>query len=241
MMKLNRLAVAMALACGTAGSMAAMTTISGANFDISFDDGVVGLFGTPTLVGDVLSWLPSGLNAHTAKGIDFAHATFAFTITAHDGFQLDSFDLHEGGSYFYFGGRSRKGWGTGVAAAGLLSVTPAGAGSLTEFLMPDASFKRNGRFDFSPRSWSGSTSEVDLLPATTMASVSVQTLLAAYASPGGHGWHRRGGFPSYAFIDTSGAFLDIEVSAIPEPGTFALMLAGMAAVGFVAARRRRAD
>lgn len=38
---------------------------------------------------------------------------------------------------------------------------------------------------------------------------------------------------------TTGA-LTIAVAAVPEPETYALMLAGLAAVGFVAARRRRA-
>jgi len=200
---------------------------------------LVGLFGTPTLVGDVLSFLPTGFSAQTAKGIDFTHSTFAFTVTAHDGFQLDSFDLSEGGSYLYFG-RSRGGWKNGVAAYGRLSVTPAGGGSLTEVLKPDAAFRRNDRLDFLTHSWSGSANELALLPATTMANVSIQSLLAAYAPPG-RGRHGRGAFPSYSFIETNGVFLDIDVSAIPEPGTYALMLAGVAAVGFVAARRRRAD
>ena len=49
----------------------------------------------------------------------------------------------------------------------------------------------------------------------------------------------------FAEVDNQGFFnmgvdnVSINVAAVPEPGTYALMLAGLAGVGFVARARRR--
>lgn len=45
---------------------------------------------------------------------------------------------------------------------------------------------------------------------------------------------------SIEFINTSGAFEISNVTAVPEPGTYAMLLSGLAAVGFVARRRAQA-
>ena len=106
-MRLAKLAAAVAFAAASINAGAASVTLSGSTFDVTFDSSLVGLFGTPTIVGDVISWFPSGspgFTAQTSSGIAVTNSTFALQVTAKDGYYLKSFSLSEGGDYFYFGG-----------------------------------------------------------------------------------------------------------------------------------------
>jgi hypothetical protein len=87
-MKLKTLMVAMALASGMHSAMAAQVTVVGSTFDISYDSALVGLFGAPGLVGNVISWFPRGSPGFTAQtdgGINVANSTFAIQIAAKPG------------------------------------------------------------------------------------------------------------------------------------------------------------
>ena len=65
------------------------------------------------------------------------------------------------------------------------------------------------------------------LANTTVANVSIQNILAAYVVNG----------LGYAFIEKKEAFLTVGVTPVPEPETYAMMLAGLVAIGFLARRR----
>ena len=76
-----------------------------------------------------------------------------------------------------------------------------------------------------PNTWSNITFAGASIPAGTVA-----LLLEMNTAVG----PLLDGRPNAVFID------DISLTAVPEPGTYALMLAGLACVGGIAARRRRA-
>lgn len=117
--RINKLAAAVVVAFAASGANAAIQTLDGVGFDISYDDAALGLFGTPSLVGNSLFFAPSGspgFSAQTASGFDFTNSTFAFQITADPGYMLTAFTLVEEGDYFYFGD------GAGVAVGGQLRV-----------------------------------------------------------------------------------------------------------------------
>lgn len=224
-MKLKQVVLASALACGASASMAIPVTVVGGNFDISYDSASVGLFGTPTLVGNVLAWFPSGspgFTAETGSGVDVTHSTFAVQITAHPGYQLSSFSLTEGGDYFYFGN------GTGVAATGQLRITPLPGSTTAVPIAAGAPFTANTALDFTTQNWTASAATAALPAGITWANATVQSLLAAYVTPQPLG---------YAFIEQKEAFLTVGVNAVPEPQTWALMFAGLGVVGFLGARR----
>lgn len=223
-MKFSRkLLAACVLTLGVGAAQAATQTLSATAFDISFDDSVVGLFGTPTLLGNSLFFAPGGspgFTAQTAGGIDVTNSTFAFTITANPGFTLDTFTLLESGDYFFFGDTA------GVSATGQLRVKPLAPNSavMTSGLA-GTPFTANASFDFNTRDWSAGAS-ISSGPIS-VGQVSIQNILAAYAD---------GDF-AYAFIEKKNVELAIGVSAVPEPETYALMLAGIGMLGFASRRR----
>jgi hypothetical protein len=227
-MKLKSIAVAVALASSAAGALSASVTLSGSTFDVTYDSALVGLFGTPTLIGDVLSWFPSGspgFTAQTSGGISVTNSTFAMTVAAKPGYYLASFGLGEGGDYFYFG------TGAGVAVSGQLRVTPLPGSVSSTPIAPTTTFSSNVFPDFSTDNWAASSAPINAPAMTTLANVSVQNILAAYANPSE--------FPSYAFIEKKEAFLTVSTVPVPEPETYAMMLAGLGVIGFLASRRRR--
>ena len=63
--------------------------------------------------------------------------------------------------------------------------------------------------------------------ATGKVVVSIENILGAYVPVSG-----------YAFIEKKSVLLDINVTAVPEPQSFAMLLAGLGVVGAMVRRRR---
>jgi len=223
--RINKLAAAVVVAFAASGANAAIQTLDGVGFDISYDDAALGLFGTPSLVGNSLFFAPSGspgFSAQTASGFDFTNSTFAFQITADPGYMLTAFTLVEEGDYFYFGD------GAGVAVGGQLrvkSLAPLSA-TMTSAIEADTSIM-NAPLSIATHNWS-SFSSIDA-GNIEKANVSIENLLAAYS------YTETG--PSYAFIEKKGVELAVSVAAVPEPEAYALMLAGLGMIGMAARRR----
>jgi hypothetical protein len=225
------LIAAIALAgCAWSGAQAAQVTLPGDHFDVTYDDSLKGLFGTPQLIGDVLYWFPSGSPGFSAQvsgadGLAVTNSTFALLVTAKPTWQLTGAGLSEGGDYYFFGSGS-----AGVSASGQLrmtSVDPAAAtvsGSITAV----GSFSPNSLLDFSTKDWSASAS-VSLAGPSNRANVSIENILAA--------WAAGGAFLQSAFIEKKEVSLSIGVSLVPEVQPVAMFLAGLGVVGWLARRR----
>jgi hypothetical protein len=221
--------VAVALAAALAGAastaLAVPVTVTGSTFDISYDNDYLGLFGAPTLVGNQLAWFPSGspgFAAQSAAGIAVTNSTFAVQVTAHPGYTLGSFGLAEGGDYFYFGS------GSGVSVSGQLRVTPLPGTGVINPVVATSTFAANAAYDFGTHNWAAEAALVTLPDGTTAANASLQNILAVYVA----------GPASYAFIEKKDVLLTINVSAVPEPPSLAMVLAGVGAIGFIWVRRR---
>lgn len=229
-MKLTPICMAALLGLGATGVYASSVTLTGTHFDVTYDNAALGLFGAPvSLVDDQLYFFPTTFVAQTDLGIKVSNSTIALKITAKDGFQLSSFGLEEGGDYFYFGSGA-AGSHVGVSASGQLRVTPL-PGITSANPLSSSSFSANAAYDFTTSNWNASAWA--WAPAgTTVANVSIQNILAAYAQRDPDG---------YAFIEKKDAVLSIGVTAVPEPETWAMLLSGLALVGFLARRRSDSD
>ncbi len=227
-MKKTLLVAALSSLCAVTGAQAASVTLSGSFFDVTYDDALTGLFGTPVLVGNTLSWAPSGSPGFTAQsygeGIKVTNSTFALTVTAKDNYLINGASLAEAGDYFFFGANS------GVKVAGQLrgrSLDVAGAPIITNGIAA-SSFAGNADFDITTSNWSG-TALLALDVASKSATFSIQNILMAYNPPGS--------FPTAAFIEKKNVDLAVAVTAVPEADTYMMMLAGLGMIGLMAKRR----
>lgn len=222
-MKLKSLAVAAALAAS--GLAQATTTFSATGFSVTYDE--------TTSFGYITSWFTGGnwtgfewsvdpsVNV-TSIGGAAATATFAlpdFTITANPGYALSGPLTGSLGNIVYFLN------GTGATA----SITAT------------------------------ATVSVDGGPATTLPSAALaQTVITpSFGYFAGSSSAPLGGFTSFAVTGASitltasgGSFasiggqpqnklkFDFTATPVPEPETYALMLAGLGLVGFMARRRQ---
>jgi hypothetical protein len=227
MKSLHRVAFAAALALGSSTSFAALQTLTGTTFSVTFDDTLVGLFGTPTLRGNALQWFPSGspgFSTTSSGGITSANSTFALMITALPGYALSGFNLTEAGDYFAFAG---SGSTAQVAVGGQLRVTPLGGSTQLASIVAGAPFTSTNDFAAPTLDWSATAAVTPLTGTVMMANVSIQNLLRARVT----------GSDGFAFVEKKEAFLSVSTSPIPEPETYVLLLSGLGVVLFLGRRR----
>ncbi|MFZ5574893.1 MAG: FxDxF family PEP-CTERM protein [Pseudomonadota bacterium] len=204
---------------------AAPVTLAGTNVDFSFDDALLGLFGSPGVSGNTLFFTPSSFDAQSAggagSGFDLTKQTINVRVTVRDGFLFDKVKLAERGDYLLLG------TGATVHVGGQLRTfdvtTPAT--ERTAAILPAAPLTMTG---FPTHNWdAGAMINVnDWMSAKTL-NVTLENILVASSVSG-----------SLGFVEKKFAGLDIAVTPVPEAETYAMMLAGLGLVGLMAARRR---
>ena len=107
-----------------AGAMMAATLPLGASAATVTDDSLLGLFGTPSIIGDLVVWNPSGSPAFSAQATAadstaFTNSTFTLTVMADPGWWISGAAVVQDGTYFSFGTSSQ------VGVTGALSITAA--------------------------------------------------------------------------------------------------------------------
>lgn len=225
--QLKPLAALIATALISTSALAATQTLDAGNYTISFDDSLLGLFGTPTLTasGD-LAFSPSGtpgFSAQTGSGFDFTNSTVALTITADAGYQLTGFNLIEKGDYFKIGASSEVAVLGQMRVQDLVNANVNLSNSITSAMplnVTSSSFANLATTDWTALASIGQV-------ATGKVVVSIENILGAYVPVSG-----------YAFIEKKSVLLDINVTAVPEPQSFAMLLAGLGVVGAMVRRRR---
>jgi hypothetical protein len=224
-------AAAVGLVCGPAS--AALQTISGTNFDVQYDDALLGLFGTPNLVGNNIFFVPPAFSAQSENGAGIATTTsfINLTLIAKQGFSFGALSLTERGDY------RLNSPGSSVFVGGqLIAFDPTDLGSYSfDSIDPNPSTPMN-IIDNTLKPWRADAS-LDLSSSPFFdprrLEVQIQNQLSASTS-------LADGAGSLAFIQKkfTGAPITLEVMPIPEPETPVLVAAGFAILALFTRRRR---
>ncbi len=224
---------------------AANQTLVGTNFDVIYNDATLGLFGAPTLVGDTLFFTPNAFSASSVNGglLDTSNSTISgIVLVAKNGFQFGAIALGEAGDYRLSGASSFvKVEGRLIAfdtgnSLQTYTPTPIVVSAGTPLTLADGALHDWVASSVVNASSSSLPPLPGLLPLTgwlddaARVGVSIENLLSAYTAPGVN--------PSEAFIEKKFAGIQLTVSPVPEPGTWALMLSGLL-VGAAVLRRAR--
>ena len=217
-MKMQAVFVAGLLALGASTSMAITVVLTGTHIDVEYDSADVGLFGAPTLTGDTLSWSPGSFMAKANGGPTVQSSQTTVKIIVHGGFGVSQANYSEGGSY------TKVGSGL-VSASGAVDV----AAESPAAPVVHVPFTSGGLGAGTAASWSAAVAPISFGAGATRVSFLVSNTLKSFGSASG---------PN--MIAKTTPILSVVLVAVPEPETFAMMLAGIAALGFIARRRSAA-
>jgi hypothetical protein len=217
-------------------AQAAWQTVNGAQFDLSYDDSVMGLFGTPTLLGNDIVFTPVAFKAESLNGagVVTGNSTINVRLLAHAGQTISGFSLLERGDYKLRGEYSEVSVGGQIRAFGLANPLS----EVTDRLVSPVALNIN---DNATHNWTA-TASVALLSGATLinqsagVNVTIENLLDAYTEASVLG-------PRLAFIEkkfADGGAVTLSVSTIPEPTGAALTLTalGMLGLGMRSQQRR---
>lgn len=241
-------ALATAMVC-TFHAQAALVTVSGTDFDLTYDTTKLGLFGVPTLAGNSIFFTFSGFVAESLNGAGVVtqNSTISgLVLTAKNGFQFGSFNLAEFGDYRLSGG------GSTVQVNGQLRAFDVASSINTQTtanlnLAPGTSL---GLDDDTLHDWAAlaridATTAPQWVPPVFGAptnviqsrarevGITIENQLTAYTDAQAGGLRQ-------AFIEKKFAGVQMTVSPVPLPTSAALLAAGLMATMWVV-RRRRAD
>lgn len=211
-------------------AFAASVTLAGTTVNFTFDDALLGLFGPANVSGNTLYFTPVAFEAQSLNGAGFALAndTMNIQVAAHDGWSFAGMGLLERGDYLLFGTGSMVDVAGQIRAFDLanpfteLTASIGAAAPLDLPGIPTHNWQADAALDLS--AWND---------ARTL-NVTVQNLLLAST----------GVSPSLAFIEKKFVGLTpamLAVTPVPEADTYAMMLAGLGLVGWIARRRRSAS
>jgi hypothetical protein len=159
---LKKVNVALVLAGFVSSASATLVTIPGVNFDITYDDAKLGAYGVPTLVGNIISFTPTGYVAQSLNGLpatllDLEAQTINLRITMHDLVRITSIAMSEGGDYIKHGSLSAVGVSGQTRAWDL--AQPAGTQIVQGLVVSPLNITNAGvpNIDFSTHNWTAGT------------------------------------------------------------------------------------
>jgi hypothetical protein len=209
---------------------AATVLLTGASFDVRYDNATLGNYGTPSLSGNVVYFTPTTFKAESMNGSGFSTAsgTINFQIIPKNNFSIADISLFEKGDYLLRGIDSFVGVSGQTRAFGLLNP-------LVDISNPITSTSNLAIATGAQQNWIGSSS-LNLaslgLTANQSVNYTVENLLESYTEGNASG-------PRRAFIEKKfSAFAVGVVSPIPEPSELLMMLFGIGCVGVMVRKSR---
>ena len=228
-------------------AQAALVTVTGTDFDLTYDTTKLGLFGTPTLAGNSIFFTFSGFVAESLNGagvVSQNSTVSGLVLTAKNGFQFGAFDLAELGDYRLNGSASSVQVNGQLRAFNVASsINTQTTANLT--LAPGTPLGLN---DGVLHNWTAlaridATTAAQAVPAMFGATtnviqsrarevgITIENQLTAYTDAQGSGLRQ-------AFIEKKFAGVQMTVTPVPLPSSAALLAAGLMAAAWVARQRR---
>jgi hypothetical protein len=206
----------------TGAAFAASVTLSGTTIDFTFDDAMLGLFGTANVSGDTLYFTPTDFVSQSSNGagLVLANETINVQVTAHEGYSFSDFDFAEKGDFL------RLGRGSSVKAAGQVRLFDV-ANPMVD-ITSSLVAAPVGQPGASTRNWIAQTSaDLSAWNTASTINVTVENLLLSSTRATN----------SLAFVEKKFVGLSFVTTPVPEAETYAMMLAGLGLIGFVVRRR----
>lgn len=211
-------------------ALAVSTTMTGTSVSYSFDTDDLGLFGTASLSGDSLVFTPTSFTAASVNGIfspgAVAVQTLHVTVSANSGYQLSAVNLTESGTYSLSGGATA--FVTGNITATDIEGTTSGqeigkivtTAPLT-VIGATTGWTANAGVVLPATGWGGTDGVVNSI------GLKITNQLFAASALGGA-----------SEVWKSAVGINVVTSPVPEAKTYAMLLAGLGLVGFMARRTR---
>lgn len=204
--------VGCALALLGSAPVATAATLVGNNVSYQFDATELGLFGNASIVGGNLVFTPAGFSA--AGPLGSAIETINITVLADAGYVLTGFSLHETGGY---SGDMGNAYATGTFTAIDIEGTTGNQLPVSfNGVNGSGTWAANASITLPATGWGGTDGEV------TSVTLTLSNQLFALGD---------------ASIWKDGVSISATALPVPEADTFAMLLAGLGLVGFMARRR----
>jgi PEP-CTERM motif len=232
-----KIAVAVSLLAVT-GLAQADGTLANARFTVTYTTAAQNLFDDPLLLGtDLIRWRPTQFVTDSDALLPLT-STALITIEAKPGFDLSGFRFSESGTYEMGGFDTVPAPSYSANAAGAIKITPLNPGAplvssaFSSGTLTAATFDGVANTDNGPASWGASAAPLSFGAGLKKVSFWVSDTLWATANDTASSVIRK--TTAELRVDTTAA------AVVPEPETWAMMLAGLGSL-VVMARRRRAD
>lgn len=220
------LALSALLLSGSA--LAIPVTLAGTHVNFTFDDALLGLYGTPMVFGNSLVFTPPEFKAISAdgQGIKTVSSTINIQVRANANYNLTSFSLTELGDYSLIGSGAKVLVGGQIRAFDLANP----ASFITNPIKATAPLGATTTFDenFETTNWEAKAAITQPTNWSNGVNLTLENILKARTTLS----------DSEAFIEKKYAGVFVTVTAVPEAQTYAMMLVGLGLVGFMARRTR---
>ena len=210
-------------------ALAATQTLVGTNVTYVYDDDLMGLYGQPTLSGDSLVFTPINFKAQSTDGnggvnggIVQTGSTINVQVYANTNYTLSAFSLTELGDYRLIGSDAQVTVGGQMRLFDLDDVPPAGS-ELTDPITATAPLT----VATSLTDWQANAAIAVPANWNSGVNLTIENILLARTTQTG----------STGEIWKNTVTVNTSVSPVPEAETYAMILAGLGLVGFMARRR----
>jgi hypothetical protein len=211
-------------------ALAVVQTLVGTNVTYVFDDALMGLYGTPILSGDSLVFTPINFKAQSTngQGIVQTSSTINVQVYTNANYNFSAFNLTELGDYSLIGSDAQVAVGGQIRMFDLTNPPPPAANQLTDPITVTSPLTVTTSIaNYQTTNWQANAAIAVPTNWGNGVNLTIENILLASTTQLG----------SAAFVEKKFVGNSVILTPVPEAETYAMMLAGLGLVGFMARRR----